>query len=218
MNKTQKQDKKEQYLIPNKQYKYQFSIHLKPTSTKDLLFTTKHYSPNEQRDKRYNIDYLTKYISPAIKNYMLDYLNPNRSQKHYFDLIIVYERDSNNKPYHLHLGLTEVDNKCFFINKRTRSMLEEVRIYDPVQLTEDYKIMVLEHIIRNIMYTEDKWTELKQIVFNSKRAVDIRVKNDISITRYLSKFSESKEQDHNFGLGVDYKNSILIPADLRKDR
>lgn len=217
MNQQAKPNKKYQYLIPNEEWKYQFNIHLAPTNnTKERLFTTIHKSPNDLRDKRHKIEYLQKYYSPVIRRYFLDHLNPNRSLNLFFPLFIDFERDNKNEVYHLHLALTELDNKCFFVNKRARLYQQRNNIETVDQLTEKAKIDFLNHIISEMRFREDKCFRIKKLVFNSRRAINIKPKDAKSIKEYLSKHKKQEKYDQDWDLGVDWINSVLIPADLKR--
>lgn len=205
-------------LIPNLDYRYQFSIHLEPTSNNiEMLLTTTRVGVNTKKDKRHNLLFLKSTVGPAIKNHILDYLNPNRSQEYFFPFVIVYERNSIYDPYHLHIAISGIKNKQCFLNKRCRIFLTDTfSIDNPDQLNDKHIMALFEHIFRNIKFRQYKSDAKKQLMMNSDRAFNVKIKDSELITDYLSKSKHQHLFNDQWADGFDEVNSVILTKDLKK--
>ena len=205
-------------LIPNLDYKYQFSIHLASTSNNiELLLTSKKAGVNTKKDKRHNLLFLKKHIGRAVKTYILDYLNPNRSQCYFFPFSIFYERSSKYDPYHLHLAVGEVKNKQCFLNKRCRIFLTDTfGIDNPEDLNDDHIMALFEQIFRNMKFRQYKNDCKRDLIMNSDRAFDVRVKDGELIVSYLSKSKFQYPFNEEWCNGFDEMNSVILLKDIKK--
>jgi hypothetical protein len=208
-------------IFPEREYRYQFSIHLAPTNNKKTISTENRYvtinNIDYRSDKRTDIEYCRCYYGKAVRKYILDYLNPNRSRYMFFAMAIIFERDMKNDPYHLHIAMEDIPNNQYFISKRNRTFFADVLgIFDAEQLTEDHKVEFFHNLFHSIHYREYPDSKPMKMIGNSKRTYHMKEKSKKDIMTYLSKSKYQYSWNPDWASGFDETNSILIPKDLKR--
>ncbi len=172
------------------------------------MFITFHYrKPNYDDDPRTNKDYCVE-LNERLDDYLLSYLNPNRTKARFYETFYAIEQGTNNGKYtthHCHLLLGKIPSEAYFYSKKGREYLAKRDIF-PNDYQEKLTRTEKEYFIKSV---------LKSAVFNGysilesyQNSIDIRpVYEQEPVLKYCLKQGFE---------AIDQDNTKLLPKNLRK--